>query len=149
MKIRDVMHAPVLTLECNTSYEDAAKFLRDNNISGCPVINEVDSIIGMISDKDLYKVLYPYYNSFYKSPEDYTDFEGRESKIDEIKRNPIERFMTRELVSAKPDDPIMKAGGIMLARGIHRMPVIDEKGNLVGIVTRRDIYQKIIYDHLS
>jgi CBS domain-containing protein len=149
MKIRDVMHTQVITLDALTSYEDAAQFLLSNNISGCPVTNGAGAIIGMISDKDLYKVLYPYYNSFYKSPEDYTDLEGRENKIDEIKRNPIERFMTCKVVSAKPDDPIMKVGGIMLARGIHRMPVINSEGKLEGIVVRSDIYQKIIQDHLK
>lgn len=149
MKIRDVMHTDVLTLPASTPYEEAAQFLLSHNISGCPVSNEAGAIIGMISDKDLYKVLYPYYNSFYKSPEDYTDLEGRENKIDEIKRNPIDRFMSREVISAKPDDPIMKAGGIMLARGIHRMPVINEKGALEGIVVRSDIYQKIIQDHIK
>ena len=149
MKIRDVMHSPVLTLEYNTPYEEAAKFINKHNISGCPVVNEKGDMIGMISDKDLYQVLYPYYNSFYKSPEDYTDFEKREDKIDEIKRNPIERFMTRDVITARENDPIMKAGGIMLARGIHRMPVVNEKKELVGIVTRGDIYQKIIHDHLK
>ena len=93
MKISDVMHSPALSLEASTPYEEASQFLLKHNISGCPVLNEAGDIVGMISDKDLYKVLYPYYNSFYKSPEDYTDLEGRENKIDEIKRNPIDRFM--------------------------------------------------------
>ena len=149
MKIRDVMHTQVLTLDAATSYEDAAQFLLSNNISGCPVTDKDGKIVGMISDKDLYKVLYPYYNSFYKSPEDYTDLEGRENKIDEIKKNPIERFMSTEVISAKPDDPIMKVGGRMLARSIHRMPVINSAGELEGIVVRSDIYQKIIQDHIK
>ncbi len=143
------MHSPVLTLTYDTSYEDASRFLLDNNITGCPVVNESGDVIGMISDKDLYKVLYPYYSSFYQSPELYTDFEKREDKINEIRHNPIERFMVRDVVSAKPDDAIMKAGGIMLARGIHRLPVMDSAGKLVGIVTREDIYGTIIRNHLE
>ena len=79
----------------------------------------------------------------------YTDFEKRENKIDEIKRNPIERFMIRDVVSVSPDDAIMKVGGIMLARGIHRMPVLDDAGKLIGIVTRGDIFRRIIKNHLN
>lgn len=149
MKVRDAMHNPVLTLSFDTSYEDAAHFLMENNITGCPVVNENNDVIGMLSDKDLYKVLYPYYSSFYKSPELYTDLEKREGKIEEIRHNPIERFMVRDVVSAKPEDAIMKAGGIMLARGIHRLPVMDDAGKLVGIVTREDIYGTIIRNHLE
>jgi len=143
------MHTPVLTLSFDTTYEDAARFLLENNITGCPVVNDNGDLIGMLSDKDLYKVLYPYYNSFYESPELYTDQEKREDKIEEIRKNPIERFMVRDIVSAKADDAIMKAGGIMLARGIHRLPVLDDSGKMLGIVTREDIYRTIIRNHLE
>ncbi len=149
MKIRDVMHSPVLSLPFDTSYEDAARFLFENDITGAPVTNDAGDVIGIISEKDLYRVLYPYYRSFYETPELYTDFESREAKVDEIKRNPIERFMTREVVTARPEDPIMKVGGIMIARGIHRMPVLDEAGTMIGIVTRRDIYRTIIKARLG
>jgi len=142
------MHTPVLTLSYDTTYEDAALFFIEKNIKGCPILNEAGDIVGMLSDKDLYKVLYPYYHSFYESPEMYTDFEKREDKIDEIRNNPIERFMIRDIVSVSPEDKIMKVGGVMLARGIHRMPVVED-GKLVGIVTRGDIYKTIIKNHLK
>ncbi len=149
MKTKELMHSPVLTLPFDTTYEDAATFLLKSGIKGCPVVNESGDVIGMISDKDLYKVLFPYYRSFYENPESYTDPEKRESKIQEIRKNPIERFMSREVVSVSPDDPIMKVGAIMLARSIHRMPVMDENGKLVGIVTRGDIYKTIIENNLK
>jgi len=149
MKVRDVMHNPVLTLAYDTPYEEAANFLLEKNIKGCPVVNDNGDVIGMISDKDLYRVLFPFYRSFYESPELYTDPEKRESKIEEIRKNPIERFMTREIVSVTPDTAIMSVGAIMLARGINRMPVMDESGKLVGIVTRGDIYKTIIHRHLE
>ena len=149
MIIRNIMATEVVSLNKNTSYEEAAKTLYEHHISGAPVLDDEGSVIGMMSEKDLYKVLFPFYKSFYEHPESYTDFENREDKVDEIKKNPIWKYMIQtDIYCAHPDDALMKVGGVMLARGIHRAPVI-ENGKLVGIVSRRDIFRLVLKNHLG
>lgn len=51
----------------------------------------------------------------------------------------IENWMTKDVVTATPETSMMKASKLMKERGISRLPVVDEKGALLGIVSDRDI----------
>lgn len=148
MKVRDVMQINVITVHKDTTYEDLARLLHEKEISGAPVVDDSGNLVGVISEKDLFKVLYPYYQSFNDHPELYTDFEEREKKVAEIRNHRIEKFMSTEIISVNPEMPIMKVGGIMLAKGIHRLPVV-ENGKLVGLISRSRIFKDIFKKHLG
>ena len=51
----------------------------------------------------------------------------------------IENWMTKDVVTTTPETSMMKASKIMKEKGISRLPVVDEKGVLVGIVSDRDV----------
>jgi acetoin utilization protein AcuB len=51
----------------------------------------------------------------------------------------IENWMTRDVITGTPDMSMMKASKIMKEKGIARLPVVDERGVLLGIVSDRDI----------
>jgi CBS domain-containing protein len=148
MKAKDVMRTTVITLHQSATYEDAGRLLYTRKISGVPVVDDDNKLVGMISEKDLFRVLYPFTGSFHEHPEQYLDHERREDKIEEIKKNRIERFMSRDIIVISPEDPIMKVGAIMLARGIHRLPVM-EGDKIVGIISRRDIFKNVLKKHLQ
>ncbi len=148
MKIKHVVSSDVITINQNATYREAANILYHSKISGAPVVDNDGNLVGMLSEKDLFKVLYPYESSFSTNPEMYLDFEMRENKIDEIKDRPIREYMTKQVFTVNSETPILKAGGLMLAKGIHRLPVLDE-GKLVGIVSREDIFGIILKNHLN
>ena len=148
MKVRDVMEVDVITVPAHATYEDAARILSTKGVSGCPVVNDSGQIIGAVSEKDLFRIMYPYYRSYYESPESYTDEEAREHKIEEIRTHPVSSFMTRAVITVGPDVPIMRAGAIMLAHNVHRLPVVD-LGKIVGIISRTNIYRQILKQHLT
>lgn len=148
MKIRNVMKSPVVTVSEFATYEEAAKILCSNKISGAPVVDGQGNLVGLISEKDLFRVLFPFEKSFYDNPEAYLDFEKRESKIEEIRKDVITPYISRKVITIDPNMPIMKAGGLMLAKGVHRLPVV-ENGKLAGIVSRKDIFGRIFKNHLG
>lgn len=148
MKVRDVMEVGVYTISADALYEDAAAILCTKDVSALPVLNETGDLVGVVSEKDLFRIMFPFYKSFYEHPECYADSEGRENKIDEIRKHRIDTFMSRDVVTITPDEPIMRAGAMMLARHIHLLPVI-EAGKLVGIVSRSHIYRNIFRKHLG
>jgi CBS domain-containing protein len=148
MKVKEVMETKVITINDTSTYEEAASILHQSKISGAPVVNANGEVVGLISEKDLLRVLYPYYQSYAEHPEAYLDYEERENKIEEIRKKPIEKFMTKKVTTIDPSTPVLKAGGIMLAHGFHRLPVI-EGGKLIGIVTREHIYKGILKSHLG
>jgi CBS domain-containing protein len=148
MKVSEVMQRDVVTIRQSATYEEAARVLRDNEITGAPVVDDNGKLVGMLSDKDLFRVLYPRYSSFYESPEDYLDFESRERKIKEVVLHPIMDFAAKDVLVIDIETPIMKAGALMLAHGVHRLPVL-EGGVLVGLVTRHHIFGKVLDLHLG
>jgi CBS domain-containing protein len=148
MKVRDIMEAEVLAIPIQASYEDAARVLYTQDVSGAPVVDAEGNLVGTVSEKDLFRIMYPFYKSYYEHPESYVDYEEREHKIDEIRTHRVENFMTRELVTIHPEAPVMRAGAIMLARGVNRLPVVED-GKLIGMITRNKIYRKILRYHFE
>lgn len=149
MRVRDVMGTHVITVSPGTTYEEAVKLLHEHKLSGLPVIDD-GIIVGIVSEKDLFKALYPNYAAYLAYFEEnghYTE-EIQEEHIESIRNTSIASYMQKKVFTVHPDMKILRAGGIMLAHGIHRLPVVEEK-KLVGIVTREDIYGAILKQHLG
>ena len=148
MKVRDLMESQIISIPETATYEEAARVLSQNKINGVLVLNESGKIIGIVSDKDLFRILYPFSTSFFENPELYLDLESREHKIEDVRLKPVSVFMTKNVHSIEPDVPIMRAGAIMLAKHVHRLPVI-ENGNLIGIITRSQIYGALLDSYIQ
>jgi len=143
MKVRDLMTNNVFSLRPEVTYEAAIHFLRTHKISGAPVVNERDELIGFLSEKDLFRAIFPTTAGYHRHPEIYSDFEAREEKVNELRANEISRYMIKNVTAVEPETPILKAGAIMLAGGFHRLPVVEEN-KIVGIVSRNHIYRAIL-----
>ncbi|MBP9731918.1 MAG: CBS domain-containing protein [Candidatus Magasanikbacteria bacterium] len=143
MKVKELMDTNKVSVTPGTTYEEVARLLYTNQLSGVPVIDDKDQVVGFVSEKDIVRILYPWYKSFYDSPESYTDMEARESKAGDIRNTKVEVFMKRNILTVTPDDPIMKAGALMLAHDVNRLPVV-ENGKVVGVVSRDSIYKVIL-----
>ncbi len=143
MKVKELMDTNKVSVTPDTTYEEVARLLYTNQLSGVPVIDDKDRVVGFVSEKDIVRILYPWYKSFYDSPESYTDMEARESKAGDIRNTKVEVFMKRNILTVTPDDPIMKAGALMLAHDVNRLPVV-ENGKVVGVVSRDSIYKVIL-----
>ena len=141
------MIASVVTISPSATYEEAVKVLHENKISGMPVVSQHGKIVGILSEKDLFRAMYPLYEEYILEPHIYHDQEQQEEEIKTIRKQPVEKFMSKQVVTIEIDAPILRAGGLMLARNLHRLPVM-ENGKLVGIVTREDIYGAILKKHL-
>ncbi len=148
MKVREVMQTEIVTIPESATYREAAEILHTHTISGAPVVGEDDGLVGILSEKDLFRMLYPHYSSYYENPESYTDAKKQEMSVHEVKDANIKEFITRDVHTADPDQEVMHVGGLLLAKKIHRMPVVD-KEELAGIISRRDIYKKIFAEHLG
>ncbi len=148
MKVKDVMSTEVITITPDTTYEDAAKMLYENRHSGFPVVDSGGNIVGMLSEKNLFRGMYPSYEDFMADLEGhFLSPESREERITEIRTRPVAEFMLKDVVTIHPDAPIMRAGGIMLARGFYRLPVVED-GSIVGMVTRDKIFSNILKTYL-
>ena len=148
MKVRDVMKRNVTVLSVGSTYEEVAGTMYANGFSGLPVVDSRMNLVGIVSEKDLFRALYPRYEEVARQPDGFRDPFELESEINTLRTSLVEEHMQRNVITVSPEADIMRAGGLMLAHGIHRLPVV-EKGKLVGIVTRKEIYGSILERNLD
>jgi len=148
MKVREAMVKKVKTIKSGQTLEQAAKILIEKNISGAPVVNKEGKLVGMVSEKDLFKTLYPDMQDVLRHIKLWLSKEKIKYRVAAKKKILVDSFMTKKVIAVNEDEPILKVGSLMLAEKIHRLPVL-RKNKLVGIVSRRDIFRKLLKDDLA
>ncbi len=148
MVVRDLMKTDVVAIPKGTTWRKVAEMLLEHVISGAPVVDGDGRVIGVVSEKDVFRAIYPSYEEWYEGPQAYTDFLALEEEARRAQEKRVEEFMTKRLVSVTSDTPILKVGALMVATGIHRVPVVDHD-KLVGMVSRRDIFRAILRVHFG
>lgn len=143
---KDIMTEEVITVKPETSVEDAAKILSKHGISGLPVVDDQDSLVGIVTEKDLIikdkKLHFPDYINILGG---IIYIESHQKFVEEFKKYiavKVEELMTKRVLTIVPETPIDEIADLMTEKEINRLPVID-KDKLVGIVTRADIVKHI------
>ncbi len=148
MKIRNVMNTDVITCKPDDPVSLLSKLLKENHISGLPVV-EKGKVVGIVSETDLLKLFeIPQFTGglWLPSPFEVIEvpvrnlvrFEEFKKAFEELKSKPVRDIMNKEVQSVSPDDSLEEASSIMVKHKVNRLPVI-ENGKLVGIVARSDI----------
>lgn len=132
--VSSVMTSPVVTVTPETSFKDAVRVLRRKRVSGLPVVDGSGQLVGIVTEADLLNKVER------REPESYL-LESRRHRADRTHAaaTDVASAMTSEVVSVRPDFPIALAAREMHTRGIKRLPVVDETGRVIGIVSRGDL----------
>ena len=149
MKIEDVMEKDVIKFNELDKIVDVAQTFRDNKISGAPVVNEDNEVVGVISEGDIMRLLEvhsPKINLILPAPLDLIELPVRmKYELDEIAEDMqragstvIDQIMTKKVVLISPEASISDAAELMDSNKVNRLPVVKDR-KLVGIVTRGDI----------
>jgi len=130
--VRDIMTKDVITITPDTSFSDAMNTLRRNKIRRLPVVED-GKIVGIVTEKDLLSA----------SPSSATTLDIWELQylLNKLK---VEEIMTRNVITVKEDTPLEDAAKLMAENKIGALPVINDDGNLVGIVTETDIFKTFV-----
>lgn len=132
--VKDVMTTHVVAVRKNASFKEMAARLREQRVSAFPVLDDDDKVIGVVSEADLLT----------KEALE-ASVPGRVSGIlhhrEQAKAAGVtaEDLMTKPPVTAGPNDLVTQAARLMYARRVKRLPVVDEDGRLLGIVSRADV----------
>ena len=142
-KVGSVMTMEVVRATYGTTFKEVARLLRENRISGLPVVDEDDKVIGVISETDL-MVRQADTPDPYEPPRHHPlaalSRENRTRKT-KARARTAGQLMTEPPVTVHADDTIVEAARTMAQRHVERLPVLDEEDRLVGVVTRRDLLQ--------
>jgi CBS domain-containing protein len=139
MRVRDVMTTDVVSVSPDTPLKRVAALLVERRISGVPVVDSDNSVIGVVSEADFLakEEAQPerrrHWYDFYL-----VDREAQDAHLDRINATTAGQAMTWPAITIGPDETLHHAADAMGRRGVNRLPVVDD-GRLVGIVTRADI----------
>lgn len=120
MKVRDVMTTSVACVRRNEPLSAAVRLMWDCDCGSVPVIDpENERVVGMITDRDVCMAAW--------------SRDCAPSALD------VEGVMSRELFYCTPDESVSSAEHSMRQRQIRRLPVLDDDGKLVGILSLADL----------
>jgi CBS domain-containing protein len=132
--VKDVMTTHVFAVRRSATFKEMAARLREQRVSAFPVLDDENKVIGVVSEADLLAK------------------EALEGDLPGVFRGMVHHreqakaaaltaadLMTEPAVTIGPDEPVAHAARLMHSRRVKRLPVTDEDGKLIGIVSRTDV----------
>jgi CBS domain-containing protein len=121
------MHSPVCACSPTTTLSIAAREMETHNVGSLVVTDEGDKVVGIITDRDLALCL--------------AHGHGADT--------PVERVMSRNVVTVADDADLDEAAAGMDTRGVRRLPVIDEEGRAIGVISLDDLYYHLTQETIT
>ena len=133
MLIRDWMTTDVITATPETSMLKVSKMMKEYDIRRVPVVDANQKVVGIVSDRDVKDA----------SPSKATTLDMHELYylLSEIK---VRDIMTPDPVTVNVRDTVERVALLMQERAIGGVPVVDEDGVLVGIITDHDVFKVLV-----
>jgi CBS domain-containing protein len=119
MRARDLMTSPTITCHVNDPLAVAAARMWDADIGVVPVVNDDGKLTGVITDRDICMAAFT---------------QGR--ALDMMLVNSA---MARHVISASPDANLTEIEQLMAKHQVHRIPIVDDAGRPIGIVSMNDL----------
>ena len=143
MELKDIMTKNVNTIPQDMNVRDAAKMLVKMEISGLPVVNYENMLVGMITEKDIIGMALPKYVEKLGSLAYTFDMVPFAKTLAEADKVLVKEIMRKKVVTATVDTSVPEVARIMIVKRVRRIPILDEDDRLVGIVARHDIVKEI------
>ncbi|HEX6207278.1 MAG TPA: CBS domain-containing protein [Actinomycetota bacterium] len=146
LKVEDVMTRTVVVVREGTPFKDVVRMMLEHRVSGVPVLDGEGRLTGIVTEADLLtleegKVEPKHRRSFLEWLVQPGRLAEIEAEAAEVRAADI---MTPSVVTARPELTVPEAAKLMLDAQVKRLPVIDEDGKVLGIVSRRDLLQPFL-----
>jgi CBS domain-containing protein len=131
--VKDVMTTRVIWVRKDATFREMAVALREYRVSAFPVVDDDRKVIGVVSEADMLNK-----EALIDEP-GFVD--GILHRRDQAKARGVTAgdLMTTAVVAVRPEDTVEHAAKLMYDRGVKRLPVTNENGHLVGILSRADV----------
>jgi CBS-domain-containing membrane protein len=136
MRVRDAMTRDVLSVSKYDDISNAVKLLAGKNISGLPVVDRENRVVGVVSEADVVSMVGSRRaHTFKELMRSIVGHPLPERKMGHL----VGDIMTSPAVSVNPETEISEAVRLMGGHRIRRLPVVDKDQRLVGLISRSDI----------
>lgn len=144
MKVGRVMTEDVVSVRPDTPFKEMVERLVGSGVSGLPVVDDSSRLVGIVTEADLVAK---------------EAYDGRRPRALAVLADVLsarehhwvtkaagwtaDDVMTRRVTTCQPSEDVRGVARRMLERGVKRVPVVDDRGGLVGIVSRQDILRSL------
>lgn len=133
MLVRERMTSPAVSVTPETPFQDALKLMRDKKFRRLPVVDATGKVVGIVSERDM----------LHASPSPATSLSVWEVNY-LLWKLKVSDIMTHNVVTINQNVPVEDAANIMVSRKIGGLPVVDDKGVVVGVITETDIFKAFV-----
>lgn len=137
VSVKEVMSTRVVAVKKDADLHEAARLLSEHRISGMPVVDDDNRVIGVISEADL--LLLTGMKKDHTFRDIVRNIMGEAGRAKTVTGNLVKDSMSTPALTIGPDEDVRIVATILDERRIKRLPVVDAEGILVGIVSRADI----------
>lgn len=123
MKVQDIMTRDPRSVTPDSTAREAARIMKDEGVGIVPVVDEESRrLVGVITDRDIALRIVA---------------EGRDpdAKVRDV-------MSSDRIATCRPDEDVDNVMDAMASEQVRRIPIVDERGSLVGIVAQADIVRK-------
>ncbi|GAB4277422.1 MAG: CBS domain-containing protein [Deferrisomatales bacterium] len=132
MLVRKWMTPDPKTVQAQDPVSQAIHLMKEHNIRHLPVLDG-DRLVGIVTDRDLKEF----------SPSRATTLDVYELHY-LLSKTKVVEAMKKDPLQVGPDDPIERAARLMHDHKYGCLPVVDEGGRVVGILTQEDVFQALV-----
>src|SRR5262249_3799499 len=111
----EIMTSPVRTIRPRTTMEEASRIMLGYGLEGLVVVED-EHVVGVVSRRDIDQAMHH-----------------------KLGHAPFQGFMSKPVITICPDTPLSEIQHIMVSEDVGRLPVLEESGRLIGIVSRREV----------
>ncbi len=145
---KDIMTSAVITVRTDTPVRDVARIFTENNISGVPVVDDQDKVIGIVTESDLVfqnkRLSVPPFITILDSFFFLDSPEKMERELKKIAGATVEDIFSSPATSISPETTLDEIATLMTEKKIHTLPVLSESGRMIGIVGKKDIIRTVL-----
>jgi len=136
-KVQNWMSQEVVSVTPKTSIARATITMNEHFIRRLPVVND-GKLVGIVTKGDLREA----------QPSDATSLSIWELNY-LLADLTVDKIMTRNVLTIAPDAPLIDAAEIMLNEKISGLPVVDDHGHLIGVISESDVFRMVIQHGLE
>lgn len=142
-RVSDVMTRKVITLRYTDAVAAAWEKMLKHLLKALPVLNAQGDVVGMLTDEDLLERAGLEQNL---SVAERLDGQTLEAEFTALRRSKLSvaDVMTKPAITVRGDESLGLAAARMAEHGIKRLPVLDEKGKLIGVLSRVDVLKQVV-----
>lgn len=116
-----IMTSEIATIQPEASIQSAIDLLLERRVSGLPVVDDNDELVGMITEFALLAIAYDSH----------------------VQCQTVEQHMTKEVITVETSEPVNRVADLCIVHRVRRVPVMEGK-RLVGLISRRDLLRALI-----